>query len=192
MEVICGMPVKNARAQAIDDYFETHPDDVIAGRMQPYELDGRREDLQVYRLPLNLLSYSIRNGRFAAELRELEATRGKHLDPERASDANEIENLLLKDTLKAAWLHDDIERVGQLTPGVITFDGAIIDGNRRVTVLHKLYAETGQKKYDFFEAVMLPSGVAKEDLWRIEAGIQLSADLKVSYGPINELLKIKE
>jgi hypothetical protein len=79
-----------------------------------------------------------------------------------------------------------------MDPGVITDDGAIIDGNRRVAVLRRLYEETGEARFNYFETVRLPFDVSAKDLWNIEAGIQLSVDLQASYGPINELLKIKE
>ena len=42
------------------------------------------------------------------------------------------------------------------------------------------------------EAVRLPPEVTAPDLWRFEAGFQLAVELKADYGPVNELLKIKE
>lgn len=167
-------------------------DDSRLGRRELFELNGKMTELEVYRLPVELLRYNIRNGRFAAELREREAALGRQLNPEDGEDAKELEKLLLKNTTQASYLRDDILRIGQLRPGVITQDGAIIDGNRRVAVMKQLYQETSNSRYLYFDTVRLPSVVSPRDLWRIEAGIQLSADLKASYGPVNELLKIKE
>lgn len=184
--------VRSSKARAIDDYIQQHNDATVKDSKRPYELNGLRKDLQVYRLPLSSLIYNIRNGRFAAELREHEATLARRLEPEKLDDALEIESLLLKDSLKAEFLRDDIKRVGQMDPGVITDDGAIIDGNRRVAVLRRLHEETGEARFTYFEAARLPFDVSAKDLWNIEAGIQLSVDLQASYGPINELMKIKE
>ena len=32
----------------------------------------------------------------------------------------------------------------------------------------------------------------ERDLWRIEAGLQFAKDFRLEYGPVNELLKLKE
>ncbi len=177
--------------EAIDKWIERN-EDTATGRKELFELNGRRKALDVYRLPLELLRYNIRNGRFAAELRELESRLQRRLNPEVADDAAQISQLLLRDEKQAKYLEADILRVGQLRPGVITRDGAIIDGNRRIAVLRRLYEKRPDAKFQYFEAVRLPSEVSPRDIWKIEAGIQLSTDLKASYGPVNELLKIKE
>src|SRR3989442_95566 len=168
---------------AIDTWIKQH-DDARLGRKELFELNGKMKELEVYRLPTELLRYNIRNGRFAAELREREAELGRQLSPEEAEDAKELETLLLRNATQASYLKDDIVRIGQLRPGVITRDGAIIDGNRRVAVMKQLFQETSNLRYMYFDTVRLPSVVSPRDLWRIEAGIQLSADLKASYGPV--------
>lgn len=186
-----GMHVQSHRAKELDDYIDGHPDCKLE-KSEPYEIHGKRTDLSVYRLPLSYLVYNIRNGRFAAELKELEAELGKVLNPEDVDDSKRIEDLLLKDKNQAKFIKKDIARVGQLRPGAISYDGTVIDGNRRVAVLRDIHEETLDEKFNYFETVRLPTNVSAEDLWRIEAGIQLSYDLKAAYGPINELLKIKE
>lgn len=40
--------------------------------------------------------------------------------------------------------------------------------------------------------VRLPPSVSEKDLWKIEAGLQLSKDKIAEYHPVNELLKIKQ
>src|SRR5882724_7992765 len=135
--------LKNPQAEKISDYITAHPDALVKGREEPFEINGKRKDLQVHSLPLELLHYNIRNGRFAAELRELEASEGRRLDPQKPKDAELIEVLLLKDKTKAEWLRKDLVRVGQLKPATITHDGYIINGNRRAAVLTRLHKETG-------------------------------------------------
>ena len=185
------MTIRNLQAEIISDYLKNHPEAFI-GKREPYEIDGKRQDLDVIRVPLNILLYSIRNGRFAAELQELEATEARRLDPEKPKDAQRIEELLLRDKTKSEWLKRDIERVGQLQPATITYDGFIINGNRRAAILNQLYKEKGEPRFSFLEAVRLPENVSSSDLWRFEAGFQLAVELKADYGPVNELLKIKE
>lgn len=184
--------LNNSRATALDDYLKSHAPAKLSGRIEIYSLDGKRRELEVYRLPLDKLYYNIRNGRFAAQLAELEAKEGRHLDPLNKKDAEKIELLLLSDADKTEWLRKDLKRVGQLQPGAITWDGAIINGNRRFAVLSELKRETGNEAFGFLEAVRLPRTLSPKDLWRIEAGLQLAVDLTEAYGPVNELLKIKE
>lgn len=189
------MALKNPRADLISDYLKEHEDRAILGRQEPYEIAGKRQSLAVIRLPITLLCYNIRNGRFAAELHEFEASEGHRLEPEKLKDAEKIEELLLKDktkTERTEWLKKDLVRVGQLYPATITYDGYIINGNRRAAILNQLYKETGDEQYSFLEAVKLPPDVSSKDLWRFEAGFQLAVELKADYGPVNELLKIKE
>ncbi len=185
------MIIQNERANIISDYLKEHQA-AILGRKEPYEIEGKRKELDVIRLPLNTLVYNIRNGRFAAELHELEASEGRRLDPERDKDKSKIEDLLLRDQTKTEWLKRDIQRVGQLKPATITHDGYIINGNRRAAILNLLYKDTGDQRFAFLEAVRLPADVSAPDLWRFEAGFQLAVELKADYGPVNELLKIKE
>ena len=46
--------------------------------------------------------------------------------------------------------------------------------------------------FNFLQVARLPFGVNEQDLWLIEAGIQLSKNVQLDYGPINTLLKFKE
>ncbi|MDV4343778.1 hypothetical protein HL657_11485 [Methanoculleus sp. YWC-01] len=181
----------NKFADMIDDYLEEQQAEIL-DRKEPFEIAGKRQELNVIRLPLRLLTYNIRNGRFAAELLELEASEGRRLDPSKERDAAKIEELLLRDRTKTDWLRRDIERVGQLQPATITHDGFIINGNRRAAILNQLFRETGDQHFAYLEVVRLPTNVSSSDLWRFEAGFQLAVELKADYGPINELLKIKE
>ena len=50
----------------------------------------------------------------------------------------------------------------------------------------------GSQVLILLEVARLPPNVSSKDLWKIEAGIQLSRNAQLDYGPINELLKFKE
>jgi len=178
-------------AEKIDDYI-SKVDDCQLKQFKYSELNGRKVELQAYRLPLDLLCYNIRNGRFAAELMEKEESLGRRLNPEKPEDEEIIEELFLADKNQKEYLTENLKRLGQIDQGVITHDGRIINGNRRVVILKKLFRSTGEDKYNYFETYRLPPKVSHRDLWRIETGIQLSFDLQAKYGPINELFKIKQ
>ena len=183
--------LQSQRATLIDAYIESHPEANLHIR-QPMELAGQRTDTAVYRLPINLLNYSIRNGRFAAELLEEEATLRRKI-VENPEDLAIIRRLLLEQNkAETEALKRSLRQVGQLYPGVVTHDGYVINGNRRMAVLEKLYEEEHLPKYQYLEVARLPSAVDQKDLWRIEAGIQLSKEDRLEYGPVNERLKLRE
>ena len=59
-------------------------------------------------------------------------------------------------------------------------------------MLDNLVSEHGRSEFQFIDVARLPPNVSSKDLWKIEAGIQLSRNPQLDYGPINELLKFKE
>jgi len=175
----------------IDDYIESN--DCEEKDSIPVILRGERKRLHVYRLPIELLYYNIRNGRFAAEYRNEVKKQGGDLVPEKKEDANKIRNLLWNlDPNESKRMYDDIKQRGQWQPGIITEEGYVIDGNRRMTILSKLFADTSDDEFKFIKVGRLPSDVDKNDLWKLEAGIQLGKDEILRYGPMNELLKLEE
>ena len=186
------MAMTNKLSKEIEAYIETHKESKLE-RIIPVELSGKREDLQVYRIPINLLRYNIRNGRFAAEYRDFVSKKGRELDPNKKSDALEIRKLLLNIKPEATRvLEDDLKRIGQLDPGVMTFDGFVVNGNRSMAVFERLQEQTGESRWSFLEMAILPKAVTEQDLWRIEANLQFSKDERLEYGPINQLLKFRD
>src|SRR5207245_2353888 len=108
-------------------------------------------------------------------------------------DAKVIQTLLLEQNKKeTAELKESLREHGQLEEGIITFDGAVINANRRMAVLSELHQETSDPKFEFLKVARLPKNVDESDIWRIEAGLQFAKDLRLEYGPVNELLKLRE
>jgi hypothetical protein len=176
----------------IDEYIIKHGDSDIKQGF-PISLQGQKIILKIYRLPIDLLFYNIRNGRFAAEYNDLVKREGGVLQPEKKDDAKKIKRLLLElDPHETKRTYDDIKIRGQWNCGVITEDGYVIDGNRRMSIISKLFDDTGLEKWKFMDVARLDRPISAEDLWKLEAGIQLGKDEIVRYGPINELLKLRE
>ena len=156
-------------------------------------LDGKIKILTVYRVPTSLLSFNIRNGRFASELIAKEKLIQRKLNSEDAADSTIIRQLLLEQNIdETKALKDDLEKNDQIEAGIITADGAVINANRRMAVISKLFEDTRDQKWSFLKVAVLPNSVTEADLWRIEAGLQFAKDFRLEYGPINELLKLRE
>jgi hypothetical protein len=171
-------------------------------RFERHWIKGQKQDLEVYRISLEHLYFNIENGRYADRMIRLrQENQGVHIDPREDKWKSKIEQMLAgehKDTTrdKAAFekLLEDIRERDQLRPGVVKRDGGVIDGNRRLAALRRLWRESKKNaaKFGFFEAVILPKETTDEETWFIEAGIQLGIPERLDYSPINELLKVRQ
>jgi len=172
------------------------------GRTLRVWLKGRKEDLPVYRIPINYLYFNIENGRYADKMLQLKADHpGADIDPKEETWVQAIYNMLKgeyksnlniegteRDKVAFERLKEDIDKREQITPGIVLADGGVIDGNRRLAVLISLE----NQRFKFFDGAILPSDISAEDRWRIEVGIQLGKDQQLDYSPINKLLKIRQ
>jgi hypothetical protein len=179
------------RESAINAYIKQHPDSKLLGSL-PVLVHGKVKPTDVFRLPINLLIFNLTNGRFAAELLDAEKKLGRELDPTSREDALIIRRFLLEQNeAETNALMDDLKKNGQLEPGIITFDGAVINANRRMAILQVLNEKTGDETFEYLNVARLPRGVDGKDLWRIEAKLQFGRDFRLEYGAVNELLKIR-
>ena len=185
------MKMQSSTAKEIKAYIASHDKEQnMAVRVQ---LEGEVQTLPVYRVPITLLRYNIRNGRFASELRQKEAEVKRKLDNTNPKVAKIIQSLLLEQSpTETAILRKDLTLHGQIEPGIITHDGSVINANRRLSVISLLHSETHDARWEYLKVAVLPDNVSEKDLWRIEAGLQFGKDFRLEYGPINELLKLRE
>ena len=185
--------MKTIRSKSLENYLRTHPTQVVSNQMMYISYGGKVHQHPLYRIPIEMLIHNIRNGRFSSELLEREEQLKRKLDPTSKTDVIEIRKLLLdQNKQETEALRKDIIENGQLEPGIITFDGAVINANRRLAILHSLYTETKKDQYKYLMAGILPEGVDETDLWKIEAGLQFGRDFRLQYGGVNELLKLRE
>jgi hypothetical protein len=183
--------MKTERETQIDGYIRQHPADKLPGQL-PVLYHGNTHHMDVYPIPFRMLIFNIANGRFAAELLDEQKRLNRKLDATRPEDAKIIRELLLKQSdSETRILREDLKENGQLDPGIITFDGAVINGNRRMAILQVLYEETGKDQFEYLKVARLPRGIDEKDLWKIEAKLQFGRDFRLEYGPVNELLKIR-
>ena len=183
--------MNDENAKKIDDYIAQNPDCKLP-KTHSVIIKGKSQDIQVYKLPLDLLFFNIKNGRFAAEYLELKEKLGRDLVPGDIEDKKRIQKMLLKlDEKRSLELELDIRKYGQREPGIATHDGNVHNGNRRMSVIQNIVAD-GDLSFNFLHVARLPPEIDIQDLWLIEAGIQLAKDVQLDYGPVNTLLKFKE
>lgn len=190
------MPFDPTKRKIIQDYMKQEEED--AGdkdklRQDKFEVKGKVDLAPIYQFNHTELAFNKANGRIHAEAIEKEAELGRSLDIWNKDDQKIVKGLLLSIRKEEnEKIKTDLAKKGQIRPGIITCDGIVINGNRRKALLDEIYEETGEEKYKYLEAHVLPSNITKSELWLIEAGIQMSAPQQLDYSPINNLLKLKE
>ena len=155
---------------------------------------GERKTFNAYQIPLSILTYNPYNGRIGSAVKSFE--RQNHaLDPDNPADVAVIEKYLWESKEEAnkrtcqSLLDDHQEKYG-----IVTADGKIIDGNRRASLLNKLWRDekipANRKQHtQFFKAIVLPIDADKKEILRLETTYQMGEDAKVDYGPIEKYLK---
>jgi hypothetical protein len=169
-------------------------------RVERYWINGAKKDLPIYQIDIERLHFNIANGRYADRMIRLQRENpGVEIDPSKQEWKDRIEKMLAgehrdtqRDKVAFQELMEDLKKREQLRPGVVLGDGGVIDGNRRLAALHRLWRDTNDKRFRYFDAAILPADTDKEDRWRIEAGMQLGKNDRWDYSPINELLKIRD
>lgn len=155
---------------------------------------GERKNFNAYKIPLSILTYNPYNGRIGSEVKSFE--RQNHvLDPDNTNDVSIIEKFLWEskkdanERTKKSLLEDHQQRYG-----IVTADGKIIDGNRRASLLNKIWRDDNisaniKQHTQFFIAIILPIDADRKEILRLETTYQMGEDAKVDYGPIEKYLK---
>ena len=184
------MKINSQNAKKIDVYIQNFEKTCKLKYTERVRIQDTMIEIPVYRIPLECLYYNIANGRFAKEYLKVKQELKRELNSEDPSDIKEIEKMLLEQSPpKTNWLKNNIKDVGQEEPGIITHDGYVINGNRRMSVLKLLGLE--DSKFSYMNVGRLPENVSESDVYKIELGKQMARDQKLDYGPMNELLKIE-
>ena len=155
--------------------------------------------VNVYRIPLEYLSYNPYNTRFLAQAKTLEKRLGRQLSDERAEDITEIESFLwkLKEDKNENTI-DSLIKEGQLQPGVVTNDGIVLSGNRRFRLLneisrkHSKYKGHSLEGLQYFEAAILAEKLSDKEIRAYESFYQYGNEDKVEYDPIQKYIAAYE
>lgn len=151
----------------------------------------------VYRIPIEYLVPNQDNDRITWKIREYEAEHQRRLNIENEDDVIYIYSLIEDESQKEndATLKD-LAYKGQQVDGVITNTGIIIDGNRRATLLRKLYLGAADRfnknveEFHYFNCIVLPGDMQRREIMALETMLQIGVDEKVNYNRICLYIKI--
>lgn len=193
------MPLNNlARSEKIQEIYNGEK----YGMKEILWNEGQMNDASLqlmpyFKIPLEYLIYNADNGRI---LSRTLAIKGQEevIDPESEEGNSMIESFLeASDKSKNAKTEADIRKWGQKEVGIVTLDGIVIDGNRRLMTLNKISRNPPKDKpgsdFKHFKAVILPIKLQDnfKEIKRLETIVQMGEDKKADYGAIEKYLQIK-
>lgn len=161
---------------------------------------GEYRQVPVARVSNNLLLYRPENGRLIMQLQELERSRnlsaGYFAANREKPEVQERLHSLLLEMAKSPQgpIYQELRRQAQQTePLLITADGIVVNGNRRLAAMRALAAENPDRfnKFEQVRAAVLPADAHPEDIEYVEAALQLAPETKLAYSWINRRLKLR-
>lgn len=155
------------------------------------KIRGEEQYLPIIRLELDYLMFRIENTRTRRQqLKYLrnhpDLPRNLFADPETAKAQEAQEEILLEMILSTGKdFLSDLDQRGQEDSAIITYDGYLVNGNRRTAALRKLNKE-------YIDCVVLPEDFSKKEIYDLELDLQISQDFKEPYHWVNELIDIEQ
>lgn len=172
-----------------------------AGAQGTYVLyRGEYQEMPIIEVPIELPLFRPENGRLITALHGYlleqnldEKTFAERIDEEWVQQA--LWDLLLPLSRDPRGsIYDELARQAQQTePLLITHDGVVVNGNRRLAAMRALYQQDS-KRYDGFarvRATVLPADATAEDAEYVESALQLAPETKLAYTWINRRLKLR-
>ena len=165
------------------------------GRRLRYK--GETKDFKVFEIPMNALIYNVKNGRIGSLVKTFEHSYGV-LDAETKEGSVTIADMIYKsDEISNKRTRANIAKCGQMEPGIITADGILVDGNRRVSLMWSILSDPNSSadekaRCSNFRTVVLPENATDKDILRLETTYQLGTDEKVGYQPIEKYLHARD
>jgi hypothetical protein len=148
-------------------------------------------------VPIELLRFRKDNGRIASDVMNYEKFNGI-LDEKSPKAQETIKDFLLKkDVEKTEELMQSILHTDQKEPAIITCDGFLINGNRRLMVLNELFKKLRDAKFEWMKVVILPNNGEPggpptiKEIEQIENRYQLQTDGKAEYTAFDQALSIR-
>jgi hypothetical protein len=189
---------KQLRIEKLKEISQSTP--YTSGIRIPYKTETL--NLNAYEIPIEYLLYNKHNGRIASLVKSHEKQTDHILDPEIEEDSKIIEQFLWESKLdRNKQTMRDLIKNKQRVFGIVTFEGKIIDGNRRAMLLSKINSQGNDNKQQtanidfakYFIAVILPANVKDDkEISKLETIYQMGEDKKLDYNPIEKYLKCSD
>lgn len=157
-----------------------------------FKVKWRGEDIHppIIKVDKHFLRYRLQSGRTKRKQIEyvemhLNLERDLFEDPE-SEIAQKAQHEILLGMIDEAGLKKDLYGEGQQQPAIITYDGYVLNGNRRLAAIRE------NDKIQFMDCVVLPKSANPKDLYELEIDLQMAKETKADYNWVDELLHLRE
>lgn len=166
----------------------------------PLKFQNRIDTYPVYVVPLDLPKYRLENGRTQASQENYLAKNPKlPLDFFRRDKESEQAHLIQHELLHEMIGKNNLinyfkdESTKQTEPLIVTNEGYVVNGNRRLCAMRTLYYTVSKETYSHFaniEVLVLPV-CTSQDIDELEAYLQIQQDIKAEYTWISEACMLR-
>jgi len=154
----------------------------------PVPFRDHQRPLVKIEVPIEFPLYNIQSGRThraqSQYIADLKLPEGFFADPEDPGVQKAQEQLLLQ-MVALKGLDKDLAEKKQKNPLVLTFDGFVLDGNRRLAALRR----DGEAAY--VAAVVLPEDALVTEIYETELELQMARETKAEYNWIDKALHVE-
>mgnify|MGYP001559848367 CR=1 FL=1 len=161
-----------------------------AGREPTFDVPfrGQRESFRKIRIRADFPLYRIQSGRTHKAQSEYldqhpELPRDFFDDPEDPAVQNAQHELLLH-VISQMKLDEDLDERGQQAPLILTCDGTVVDGNRRLAALR-------EDRQEYVMGVVLPEDATAAEIYETEVELQMQRETRAPYDWVDQALHIE-
>jgi hypothetical protein len=155
-----------------------------------FDVPYRQRQLSLVKIevPIGFPLYNLRSGRThrgqAEWIERFNLPNDFFVDPEDQAAQDAQHQILVSLLEKNPVLSRDLADKDQRSPVILTYDGFIIDGNRRVAALRE------QGDVEQVIAVVVPEDATSSDVYETELELQMAIDTKEDYDWIDEAIHV--
>jgi hypothetical protein len=178
--------------------------DASAEKHRFYEYQNRATDLSVITIEIGVPIYRMANYRTRVEQRRYAHDHSQGQDFFDSGQENESAQQAQHEILVAFAkqgrassvkpIFEELQEESQREPIIITADGVVVNGNRRLAAMRELFADdpAGMKQFSHVTCAVLPPNVTADEVREIEVRLQMQPETKLPYGWVNESLAVAE
>ena len=166
------------------------------GKTQAEYFQNQTQDFPVHIIPIELPKYHIDNGRtYAAQAQYIakhDLSKDFFTKDHESDKVQSAQHVILKEMIKEKGLFDYFKTHEQSNAIILSHEGYVINGNRRLCAWRELYYSDPKKnsKLSHIRAIILPPSDPK-DIDELEARLQVHKDIKADYTWTSRALMFK-
>lgn len=168
-----------------------------------YEYQNQRTNLPVIRIDISQPIYRMANFRTRTAQIQYIHEREVPTDFFRSGQENESAQRAQHDILVAfaakgsfsvTPIMEQLHAEEQRQPLLITSDGVVVNGNRRLAAMRELFTQDPVRfsNFAYVDCAVLPASVTPNEIVEIEVRLQMQKETKLPYGWIEESIAIRE